>query len=53
MNSENRIARLERLLLKLVRAQLGHGGMENAELEEIERELEACKPLPYPSTLTR
>lgn len=39
MNAENRIARLERLLLLLVRALLGHGILENNALEAIEKEL--------------
>ena len=40
MNNENRIARLERLLLLLVQSQLGHGPrMQNETLEAIEKEL--------------
>lgn len=39
MNAENRIARLERLLLLLVRALLGHGVLENETLTAIEKEL--------------
>ena len=40
MNAENRIARLERLLLLLARTLLGHGkGMENENLTAIEKEL--------------
>ncbi len=45
MNSENRIARLERLLLELVRAELGDSCMmQNEQLKAIEKELTPDEP---------
>lgn len=52
MNTEERLARLERLLLQAVRIPMGHGGMQNEGYLKIEEELAPQVPQPGKPAVT-